>query len=66
MAIELTIPQRKTLERVLRKKREALSRKNSQKGDYGDKICLGCHHTFKITCKANIKNKLYCRDSCKR
>jgi hypothetical protein len=62
---ELTLAQKKTLERVLKRKKEAMIQKLSHHGDYGEKICKGCGQPFKITCKANIKGKLYCKDSCK-
>lgn len=32
---------------------------------FPDKICKGCGLPFKITCKASLTTKLYCKDSCK-
>lgn len=62
---ELTLDEKVKVEKALLKSKEALIHKLSHHGDYGEKICKGCGQPFKITCKANIKGKLYCKDSCK-
>lgn len=65
MVKELTIPQQKTLEKVLARKKKRFEMLRYSPQVFPDKVCKGCGGPVKITCKANVKSKLYCKDSCK-